>query len=173
MYQDFALGGGWKRESSYLNRNPDQFRIVAYKISLKTTYLSILRQNHVLVFSAMRLSWPQMVCHSQPCPWSCALGRDAISHRRQVWSFRICGGPGLFNQRVTGTHLRKPRMNGQSSSCSKSHGCIRTLSSSNDGSLVKWNVDSPDAASRIVNCFRMGYVVRGLGSSVTNSQSRM
>ena len=79
----------------------------------------------------------------------------------------------MFNQRVTGTHLRKLQMSGQSWSCSRSHGCIRKLSSSNDGSSVKWKVDSPDTASRIVNCFRMGYAVRGVGSSVTNSQSKM
>ena len=33
--------------------------IVTYGISLKITYLSILRQYHVLAFSAMHLSWPK------------------------------------------------------------------------------------------------------------------
>ena len=44
---------------SYLNRNPVQFHIVTYGISLKITYLSIFRQDHVLLFSAMGLSWPK------------------------------------------------------------------------------------------------------------------
>ena len=87
--------------------------------------------------SAARSSWWPTADHSQPRPRSCAFGRDAICHRRQVWSFQASRGSGLFNQRVTGMHLKKLRVSGQSSRRSKSHGCIRTRSSSNDGSLVK------------------------------------